>query len=569
MPNVTVLRALIELPSQLVRCRETGLRTVGLVLLLLGLLSCPAAAQQPAGAARPASGADRPAPEDSRGDARATEQLIGQLDAARYELRNQATRALTDQGVAAVPHLVRALDSTSRETRFRVGQLLRQGFAFEEIGPPLLQFARQSDNRLARSILYERALRQLDEVAQMPSVERLFEFWGTSLGAFRRQILSQLDAPRPGADLRDSITPLLEISSKAEQFADAITRLEKLSLAYDNRYSAAHGVARTLARGLRSDNRRAIRFAGRYLESLESLVGALQQQGSSPGAIRKEVGERAVFSQGAAEYLSRLITDPNGPHQVELRAAQIAPEDLADEFFQGLAASDRRQCYLRVGKVHIADMMTELLVAWPKPARDAHCGRLIEAVAVTVRTGDKPKALALLDALEGCRELPEHEGATSSQLDRQLSERLCQGALSAATNRSYHPTRAMHDRILSVLDCGVGPDHAAFPRRLVDAYLAGRPDATAERRRLALQRYATMLRRLQSAELPYDGTGVQSYLAAMRAGLIDDPQRLRRGLDALDQLLPSLPNGQNPVANSDVDAALGRWTAQLDTSTVR
>ena len=381
--------------------------------------------------------------------ARKTEDLIAQLDAEDFAVRNEATRQLAIKGPPAIPLLVAALGDESREVRFRVQGLLTQHFAFDDLVPPLIQVVGERYGVAARMILRDRALLQIEEAGEMQFAKKLFGFWGTDIEEFRRQVTFNLvGAPGP-KEIAAVVDPLVGLRTKASQFQDLLGRLELLSLPYDQRHSPGYVVAEILAAGLRTNDRVKIRFAERYAVAFETLSRDLQAQGLTRSAIRKEVADRANMSDGATVYVIRFLGQAEPVRGSAAERIGLAPETLVDELFRGLSLTDSKECYRCVGKIHIVDMLDEVLVSWPASPREGTVQNLIENIQAVVVTGDKPKALVLLDALEACRDLAKYQLDCQDGLGKQLAHRLYLAAIASPNTREYHPTRSLHDRFCS------------------------------------------------------------------------------------------------------------------------
>jgi hypothetical protein len=339
--------------------------------------------------------------------------------------------------------------------------------------------------------------------------------------------------------------------------------LESLSLSYDHQYSPGFVIAETLARGLQQNHARWTDFAERYVNALTALAAELQRNNAPRHAIRKEVSDRANMSQGAASYLVQLLDPGSRQREVLSRRIGIPVDRLIDDFCDGLASSDSVQCDRGVGKVHIVDMLGELLLEWPNAPQDGVVERLIAATKQTAMVGDKPKALAYLDALAACQRLASHRLGIESGLGRQLSERLYRAALEAPNNRVYHPARDIHNKLVALIDMGITPEHSAFPRELCDEYLRGTAQATADDQRLALERYQRILERLRTAGLSLEQAGVEQFMHALRQRLTTRYDLLAISVSEVDRLLrDQQAQGRSLDANT-IDRALAQWTAKV------
>ena len=335
------------------------------------------------------------------------------------------------------------------------------------------------------------------------------------------------------AEGRDQIAlvvgPLIGLRDKARQFDSMLTRLEALALPFDHRHSPGHVVAETLAQGLLEGNQKKIAFAGAYVESFEVLAASLQADNLARSAVRKEIADRANMSDGATGFLVRLLDDESREHQILKEELDVSPSLVQHEFFRGLAEREAKECYRCVGKVHIADMLLEALDKWPAAMDDAMVRNVIDCIVTTVSSGDKPKALALLDAVEGCAELERHKLDIQEGLGQRLAKRLCLAALVAPNSRAYHPIRSIHEKIVSVIDLGVLPDDELFPTDFVLRFLAGDPTASGEAARTGLGRYVRILEQLDSAGARRDQASVRRFLLLMNHALQDKPSLLEAG----------------------------------------
>ena len=516
------------------RCREPrGPRAthwlasaLGACLIMCGVCEQPTAQ---AGAPQKPLGATNRVTEERDTAERPIEQLIAQLDDEDFAVRNEATRQLATKGPPAIPLLVASLGDESREVRFRVQGLLTQQFAFDDLVPPLIQAVSQPYGVAARTILRDRALLQIEEAGEMQFAKKLFDFWGTDIEEFRRRVTFNLvDAPGQ-KEIAAVVDPLVGLRTKAIQFQDLLARLELLSLPYDHRHSAGYVVAETLAAGLRTNDRVKIRFAERYALAFETLSRDLQEQGLSRSAIRKEVADRANMSDGATVYVVQFVGQAVPARSGAAERISLAPEMLVDELFRGLSAADAKECYRCVGKVHIVDMLDEVLASWPAAPREGTVQNLIESIQAVVATGDKPKALVLLDALEACRDLSKYQLDCRDGLGEQLAHRLYLAALVSPNTREYHPTRSLHDRILQLLALGVTPDQAAFPQTLLDRYLQGDREPTTEEQRAALTQYVSTVEQLTQAGVRLDQPGTARFLTLMKDSLLANRELVAEG----------------------------------------
>ncbi|MBM4092692.1 MAG: hypothetical protein FJ276_25240, partial [Planctomycetes bacterium] len=405
---------------------------------------------------------------------------IAQLDSPHYHVRNEATRRLAGAGAPAIPHLVRALSEDSRELRFRAHELLLGHFSFDDVVPCLIQATSQPQAAVARVILRDRSLLQIEQSAESEHARKLFEFWGTDVEALGRHVVFQLGDAKSHEQIAAVVEPLLGLQEKARRFHDGLERLRSLSLPCDHRHGSGYVIARSLADGLRGNQSPLVDFAMRHLAAFETLAKELASRGDSRSSARKEISDRATMSDSAAGYLVQLLDEASPTRALLDSRIGISPEHLHDEFFRGLACVDVKECYRCVGKVHIVDMLTGILIPWSEAPDDGVVHNLVVATAATVATGDRAKALAFLDALEACRDLKQQGLSVRDGLGQLLGQRLYTAALEASDNRGYHPARVIHDRMMRLIDVGIAPNHAAFPQQLLDDYLARAAYTTSE-----------------------------------------------------------------------------------------
>ena len=513
--------------TQSVSARLHDARTVSTIICAVGVVvGMPhgSSTQKPESAGEPSAeneAPSRPVADTVRSD-QEIRQLVTRLDSSRFESRNGATRELIDVGSAAVPFLVDALSEKSRELRFRATELLSHHYSFDDVAPQLVAaMARQEVPVRMRTILRDQAEEQIDLACQWSSTSRLFKFWGTDPESFRREVLGQFDDTRTHQEIARTIQPLLGLEGKVTRFADLVARLEALSLPYEHQFSAGHVVARSLAQGLHDNNDCSVEFATKYIVAFETLVSELRHREEPTHSIRKEVSDRANMSQGAADYLVKLINNDSAKRTLLSQRFGVSVETLQDEFFRGLASPETKECSRNVGKVHIADMLTEALNDWPSKGSDDALWQIVADAKTTVTSGDKPKALAYLDALAACRELAEHPLGTVDGLGRQLASRLHQASVESPDIRTYHPSRSVHDRILALVDLGIAPEHVLFPRQFCDRYLEGVSQVTSDGHRLALERYLRSLERLQDVDPRYEQPAVERFLLVLQQNLLD------------------------------------------------
>jgi hypothetical protein len=485
--------------------------------------------------------------------------LFVRLDAPWFDTRQQAMRELADLGPAAIPRLVEALGDASCEVRIRSRLLLGQHNRFEDVALPLVAAVERPYGFRARELLIERALLQVDAGGQLPHADQLFKFWGTTIEAYRLGIRTQLGEAKSHEELIAAVTPLLGLGAKTTRFSTTLARLDALSLAYEGSYDPGAAIAQTLARGLAQDHAGWSSLAEQHLQALEALVAELKRRNTPPHGIKQELSQRVNMSQGAARFLVDLLDDKSPQHTLVTRHIDVAPRSLIDEFCRGQAAPDAATYDRGVGQVHIVDLLTESLRKWPAVPEVGVVPRLVARTTDTAHAGDKPKALAYLDALDACRELADHRLELQAGLGQQLAERLASAAIAAPNNRVYSPARRLHDKFLTLIDRGLTPEHQAFPRQLLHEHLQGAEAATSDEQLLAVERYLRGLDRLQTAGLSLERPGVQRFVLGLQERLLTRHDQVAAGITRLEQLL-----GPPAVANKpDTDAverALAQWT---------
>lgn len=531
-------------------------------LLLTNASLCALGEESPRGPA----GADHPGANRDHVTAERVEQqaLLLQLDAPGFKERNEATRQLIASGAQCVPLLAKSLGADSREVRFRVAQMLRRQFSFDHVAPHLVAAVAEPYGSDARKILRDRALSQVSEVAHMENTKKLFAFWGTDAETLRRRIMFDLSAARGQDQVLSVVGPLIGLAGKAEVFNTELTSLKALSLHFDHQHSPGYLVAQILAQGLLQAEERKVAFAHDYIRAFELLVERMQAEGSRTATVRNEVVERANMSDGATSFLVRALDSRADIYPLLTEQLGIDAEMLRQDFFRGLAVRDTKECYRCVGKVHITDMLLEAMDRWPNETRARPSKKLVEGVVATVLSGDKPKALALLDAFEACSELQSRGSAMHKGLGRRLSQRLCAAALTAPDNRAFHPARAIHDRILRLVDNDVGSESELFPNQFVNRYLDGGRDATADQARLAIGRYARMLEQVKESGLDPSQPTVRRFLKLMCQDLNNNQQRLEAGAVELARLTRESRPLPAEERRQLVCSALNQWLAQID-----
>ncbi|MCY2993138.1 MAG: hypothetical protein NTY19_35430 [Planctomycetota bacterium] len=487
-------------------------------------------------------------------------QLIARLDAPWFDARQQATRELAIIGPAAVPCLVEALGDASCEVRIRARQLLGQHNAFEEVASQLVAAVEKPYGRRVRELLVERALLQIDAGGQLPHADQLFKFWGTTIDDYRVRVRTQLSEAKTREELVTAVTPLMGLSAKTTRFSDTLVRLETLSLAYEGSYDPGAAIALTLARGLAEEHAGWIAFAEQHLQALEQLVAELKRRNTAPHGIKQELSERVNMSHGAGRFLVEVLDEKSPQSTIVSQRIGLTSRSLTDEFCRGLAAPEAATYDRGVGRVHIVDMLTETLRKWPAAPEDGVVRKLIASTTDTANAGDKPKALAYLDALEACRELAAHRLDIHAGLGKQLAERLYAAAAAAANNRVYSPARRLHDKLVALVDRGLSPEHDAFPSKLLEDHLRGAAEAASDEQLLAVERYLRGLDRLQTAGLGLEQPGVKRFVLTLKDRLLTRHDQVAAGVTRLEQLLATSASPSGQLDADAVDLALGQWT---------
>ncbi len=509
---------------------------------------------------------DRPAPagaaapqETLTASARDTESLINRLDAPQFQDRDRASQRLAEGGPDVIPELIEALGAPSAEVRFRAILLLNRRHSFEQIALPLIEATGKPYASRARVVLRERTLQQLEVISHMPYVEKLFKFWGTDPETFCNQSLIRFNEASDLEQTRQAVEPLIGLEKKAHRFTAAVADLESLSLSYDHQYSPGYVIADTLAIGLRTDQAQLTEFAEQHLQSLKSLASTMSARNEARSAIHKEVLDRANMSQGAAGFLVKLLEKDSAVRTVVSERIGIHPEDLQKSFCQGLADADAHTCDCGVGRVHIVDMLVEILAKWKTEPTDPVCRQLISAITDTARSGDKPRALALLEALDACRSLPNHRLSLEDGLGKQLAERLLAAAQRAANNRAFYPTQSVHLRLVALADMNITPEHPAYPRKLLEQHLAGSDSTTTDDARQAFERYVRILDRLRETGIDCQQSQAAGFVGSLRDALPDHPELLAAGVAQLDQILRQASATGNKPDAKQVAEALDSW----------
>jgi hypothetical protein len=485
--------------------------------------------------------------------------LIAGLDAPSFAARKQANRELLSRGKVVIPYLVQALGEKSSEVRLRAHLLLTDHYDFEDIAPHLINAAGTHYGSRARSILRQRAVQHIDAACQSGRTDKLFKFWGTTAELYRADVAERLDEAETRDQTARAVEPLFDFCEKAARFGTAAERLESLSLPHEHRHSPGFFIAETFARGLSENHPGLVAFAERYIDALEKLVFQIRLRTDSTYTIRKEVSDRATMSTSAVEYLVQILDESSPERTILCERIGIPPDWLQQEFCRGLALVDPVACHRQIGKVHIADMLTRVLTEWPDVPSGGIVEELVASTSKTAVSGDKPKALALLDALKACRDLPKHRLDLQSGLGKQLGERLAAAALDAPDSRAYHPARSVHDKLLKIVDLGISPEHSAFPRRLLEDHLRAADRVATDEQRLAFERYLRILERLDAAGMNLDHPQMERFVLAMRDCLTAEHDLLAVGANRLDSVLGSQ---RRNVAKPDADTvrrALANW----------
>jgi hypothetical protein len=434
---------------------------------------------------------------------------------------------------------------------------------FKDVAPHLANAVDKPYGFSARTVLRERAMRYIDIACQSRDVEKLFKFWGTDVESYREQARTRLAEAQTCAETVRAIEPLLGLCDKTICFGDAVSRLQSLSLSCDHRHSPGFVIAQTLARGLGEDHAGWVVFAKQYIAALETLVFEIRLDTTSTYTIRKEVSDRATMSTSAAEYLVQILDESSSQRAILSQRIGIQPAWLQEEFCGGLASVDSIACHRRVGKVHIVDMLTRSLSEWPDAPSNGVVEKLVADTKKTAVAGDKPKALALLDALKACRELPSHGLRVQAGLGQRLGQRLYTAASEAPNSRVYHPARSVHDKLVMLIDMGIPPEHDAFPRQLLEDYLRGVAQITSDEQRLALDRYLRILRRLDAAGLSLEQPGTGRFTLAMRDCLTTRHDLLAAGVAQLEGLSSRYSTKADKTDPKGMDHALAEWTSEV------
>jgi len=485
--------------------------------------------------------------------------LIAGLDSPSFAARKQANRDLRSRGKVAIPYLVKALGKPSSEVRLRAHLLLTDHYDFKDVAPHLINSVETHYGARARGILRTRAVEHIDAACQSGRTDRLFKFWGTTAGLYRADVATRLDEAETRDQAARAVEPLFDFCEKAARFGAAVERLESLSLSHEHRHSPGFVIAETFARGLSENRPQWAAFAEQYIDALDKLVFQIRLRTDSTYTVRKEVSDRATMSTSAVEFLVRILDDSSDERTLLCERIGIEPAWLQQEFCRGLTLTDPVACHRQIGKVHIADMLTRVLMDWPA----APSGGVIEQLTVgakqTVLVGDKPKALALLDALKACRDLPKHQLDLRTGVGKQLGERLAAAALAAPNSRAYHPVRSVHDKLVKLVDLGIAPEHDAFPKRLLADHLQAIEEVTTDEQRLALERYLRILERLDTASLSLDHPEVRRFVLAMRDGLTSKHDLLAAGVNQLDSILRSARTDGDAANTDAVRRELAKW----------
>lgn len=485
--------------------------------------------------------------------------LIAELDSPSFAERKQANRDLLSRGKVAIPYLVEALGKKSSEVRFRAHLLLTNHYDFKDIAPHLVDAAQTHYGFRARGILRQRAVQHIDAACRSGRTDKLFKFWGTSAELYRADVAARLDEAKTRDQAARAVEPLFDFCDKAARFGAAVERLESLSLSHEHRHSPGFVIAETFARGLSENHPGWVTFAEQYIDALEKLVFQIRLRTDSTYTIRKEVSDRATMSTSAVEYVVQILDESSPERTILCERIGIEPAWLQQEFCRGLALVDPVACHRQIGKVHIADMLTRVLMEWP----DGPSGGVVEQLVASTRqaavVGDKPKALALLDALKACRDLPKHRLDLQADLGKQLGERLAAAAMEAPNSRVYHPARSVHDKLVKLVDLGISPEHDAFPQRLFEDHLQAADRVATDEQRLALERYLRILERLDATGVSLDHPDVKRFVLAMRDCLTTKHDLVAAGVNQLDRVLS---DQRDTAEKADADAvrrALRDW----------
>jgi hypothetical protein len=486
--------------------------------------------------------------------------LILGLNAPRLSGRQQATRQLAAVGTAAVPYLVAALGDESCEVRVRASVLLSQQDGLAAVAPHLVAAVEKPYGLRARELLRDRALAHIEAACQAPQTEKLFKLWGTSVAAYRERVWRQFTEVQTSAEAGQAVAPLLSLPAKTTRFSKAVAPLDAVPLAYENAYDPGAAIVQTLARGLDEDRDGWVAFAEQYIQAVGRLVAELKSQRMPPQRIRRELLDRVNMSQGAVQFLVEILDGRSLQRAVLTQRIGLSPSDFTEEFCRGLASPEQAAFERGVGRTHIVDMLTETLRKWPETPTGEVVDKLVARTTDTARSGDKPKALAFLDALEACRDLGGHRLDVHTGLGKQLAERLYRAAADSPNVRTYSPVRRLHDRLVALAERGISPAHDAFPRQLLEDHLRGEAAATSDEQLLALERYVRCLDRLQAAGVSLEQPGVSRFIRLMRDRLSTRHDVIAVGVTRVDQLLGPPRSAGSKIDGAAIDRALGEWT---------
>lgn len=464
----------------------------------------------------------------------AAQQLVRALNAASFERRSAATRELIALGKAAIPALVDSLPHATREVRERIRWVLtRQPFG--DVAPHMLQQLNAENTRVLRSVLRQSAVTHLADVCRRPHAERLFRLWDTTAERYTVEALKKFNGALSPEEFRSTVEALLMLDANLSTFQHVSERLERWQVPTDHLDSTGSQLTRILARGLLLDRPPLVDFATRYVDAIEQLAARMTAASLPDHEVRQQLRQRADWSRGAMLFLAGLRDEEQEDREL-LQGAGLTMADLDQAFFDGLAADTTQQFMQQVGRAHIADMLCDALRNWPQVHELPQLEQLITRSVEAAQQGDKPRALACLDALTACRALPDHHLQLQRGLGKQMANRLAQAALAAPHFKAYYPARSVHDKILSLVDLGIHETHRAFPRATLGKYLADADAVVDEPTRRGLERWVRIWDRLQRIDDTLAArSAADPLIKAMNDALQNDPQRLGSLLAAVEQ----------------------------------
>ena len=261
----------------------------------------------------------------------------------------------------------------------------------------------------ARSILRDRALLQIEEAAddavgRSSCLSSGARTWKNSAAAC---MFNVVDAKGP-QEVAGIVEPLVGLKTKAAQFQDLLSRLESLvSVVRPSAQPRLCGGRDAGSRTARDDRLAHRSLPSGTLQAFESLTSELQLQGMARAAIRKEIADRANMSDGASAFLVQLLNRDVRVAQGSVeRTDRVLPDAAGGRVLsRTVGAGCEGMLPLCRQSAHRRHAQRRLYRAGRMRRATAWCRDCCDGVEVTVGPGDKPKALVLLDALEGCRDL--------------------------------------------------------------------------------------------------------------------------------------------------------------------